>query len=178
MIYCHDIIDGIRFWAVLAVLVIFSALPARADLYSWTDANGVKHFSNEAPQNGQEAERRAEIKHSDDQYRQWDEQRQSRQDEALEESRSNDAPSQNKALPDRPGKVVMYGTPTCKYCAKARAFFQEHGIAYKEYDITNDKGARDRFNELHGTGVPLIFVGEKRVSGFREALLKQLLAIE
>jgi len=178
MTYCHDLIESIRFPAVLAVLVIFLALPARADLYSWTDADGVKHFSNEAPSSGQGAERRAEIQHSDDHYRQWDEKRQSRQDKALEKSRSDDAPSQSKDLPGRPGKVVMYATRTCKYCAKARAFFAKHGIAYKEYDISSDKRARDRFKELHGTGVPLIFVGEKRVPGFNEALLKQLLAIK
>ena len=169
---------NIHFYGILGALVLFLALPLRADMYSWIDADGVKHFSNEAPPNGQEAERRVEVQHSADQYRQQDEQRQARQDRMLEESRSDAESSQNKAEPVRPAKIVMYATPNCKYCAKARAFFAKHGIAYTEYDITSDMNARARFKELKGTGVPLIFVGEKRIPGYRESLLKQLLSIK
>jgi glutaredoxin len=172
------LVGSIHFCAVLAAMVLLLSLPVRADLYSWTDADGVKHFSNEAPPKGQAADRRVEVKHADDQYQQWKEQRQSRQDQLLEESRSGDAPSQDETAPVETGEVVMYSTPNCKYCARARAFFAKHGIAYKEYDITSDKEARARFKELNGTGVPLIFVGEKRIPGYREALLKQLLGIK
>jgi glutaredoxin len=168
----------IRLFAVLGALVIFLALPARADMYSWIDADGVKHFSNEAPPNGQDAQRRVEVQHSADHYRQQDQQRQSRQDRILEESRSDAESSQKKAIPGTPGKIVMYATPNCKYCAKARVFFAKHGIAYTEYDITSDENARARFKALKGTGVPLIFVGERRIPGYRESVLKQLLSIK
>ena len=46
------------------------------------------------------------------------------------------------------------------------------------YDITTDKQARKRFKKLNGSGVPLIFVGEKRVPGFNEGLLRGLLGIK
>ncbi len=174
----HYRVGCINFCAVLAAFVLLLSLPVRADLYSWTDADGVKHFSNEAPPKGQAADRHEEVKHSDVQYQQQEEQRKTRQGQMLEESRSGDAPSQDETAPVGAGAVVMYATPHCKYCALARAFFAKHGIAYKEYDISSDKKARARFKELNGTGVPLIFIGDKRIPGYREALLKQLLGIK
>ncbi len=177
MNFFSDLIGSIRFSALLAALAIFMALPVRADMYTWTDANGVKHFSNEAPSNGQKSDRRKEVKHSADQYEQWEQQRQSRQDQVLENSRSDVGQAPEKALPGRQAKVVMYATATCKYCARARAFFAKHGIAYTEYDISADQKARERFKGLNGTGVPLIFVGDKRIPGFNERLLRHLLAL-
>ena len=34
---------------VLALLAVLSVRPLYADIYSWTDRNGVKHFSNVPP---------------------------------------------------------------------------------------------------------------------------------
>lgn len=175
----------IRLSAMLVALVIFLALPVRADVYTWTDANGVKHYSNEAPPEGQKTTRHDEVKHSSDQYQSWDEQRQSRQDKVLEDSRSEDLQNRHKvgstprkASHGRPGKVVMYSTPTCGVCIRTKRFFAKHRIAYTDYDITTDKKARKRFMELGGTGVPLIIVGETRMLGFNERLLRRLLAIK
>ena len=46
------------------------------------------------------------------------------------------------------------------------------------YDITSDRRAHERFKELRGNGVPLIFVGKTRIPGFQEGLLKSLFGIE
>jgi glutaredoxin len=40
--------------------------------------------------------------------------------------------------------VVMYCTPWCPGCRRARAFFQEKGIQFVEVDITRDRGAAQR----------------------------------
>lgn len=175
--FTSHVIRGLRCCTVLAVLVAFTALPVCADLYTWTDANGVRHFSNEAPPVSQQAAKQSEVRHTDDQYRKWEEQRQSSQDKILEDTPSGDEQSPQKARIGRRGNVVMYATPTCKYCARARAFFAKHKVAYTEYDITADKKAHDRFEKLNGTGVPLIFVGEQRVPGYNEGLLRRLLGI-
>ncbi|PCJ44326.1 MAG: glutaredoxin family protein [Moraxellaceae bacterium] len=66
----------------------------------------------------------------------------------------------------RSDKVVMYSTSWCGYCKKARRYFKEKGIDYVEYDIERDKAANNRFKELGGTGVPVILVGKKKMSGF------------
>lgn len=40
--------------------------------------------------------------------------------------------------------VVMYCTPWCPACRRARAFFQENGIQFVEIDITRDRTAAQR----------------------------------
>jgi len=42
----------------LSFLLALSALPAQAEIYKWTDANGKLHYS-DRPQDGVDAERRA-----------------------------------------------------------------------------------------------------------------------
>lgn len=181
--FAQHVMARFRFCGALIILVAFLALPACADLYSWTDANGVKHFSNDPPPDGQEAVQSTEVNHSPDQYRKLEEQRQSRQDKVLEDSRSDDAESKPKISDGRratgkPRNIVMYTKPNCGYCARAKAFLSKNGIAYTDYDITTDKKAHERFRKLKGTGVPLIFVGDKRIQGFNEGLLRRLLAIK
>ena len=164
-------------------LVLLTVLPAWGDMYTWVDANGVKHFSNDPPPGVQDVVQQAEVKHSADQYHAWEEQRKSNQERILDESQSNVEPTKKAASSSRrsdkqQGDVVIYTTPKCGYCARAKAFFAKYNVAYTEYDITTDKQANARFKKLNGSGVPLIFVGEKRVPGFNEGMLRRLLGIE
>lgn len=68
----------------------------------------------------------------------------------------------------RPPTVVMFATDWCGYCARARAYFAENGIAYAEHDIDRSPAAQAQFKRLGGRGVPLILVGGERVDGFNE----------
>lgn len=172
-----------KWFPVFFMILLCSALPAGGDIFTWVDDNGVKHFSTEPPPEAKNVERREEIKHSSDQYNQWEEQRRSKQTKILEDDQSGGAESEKDSTAAQPmtkgkGPVVMYTTPTCGYCAKARAFFAKHHIAYTEYDITKDKKARARYAKLNGRGVPLIFVGDHRIDGFGEQTLRRLLNIK
>lgn len=172
-----------KIYLALSVIFLWLVLPASGDIYTWTDANGVIHFSNEPPPIQKGVERQPEIKHSAEQYDQWEQQRQSDQNKILEESRSREegrgkADSAAGRVTKRPGSVIMYTTPRCGYCARARAFFNKYGISYTDYDITADRRAHERFKELHGNGVPLIFVGKTRIPGYQEELLKNLFGIK
>jgi len=69
-------------------------------------------------------------------------------------------------LKEHKAKVVLYGTETCPYCAKARAYFKENGIAYADLDIGKPGQARDEFAKLGGNGVPLLLIGDRRIEGF------------
>lgn len=166
----------------LGVIFLLMVLPAAGDLYSWTDANGVKHFSNEPPPVDEGVEQQSEIKYSEEQYNSWREQRQTDQGEMLKGGRSaknaggKTAPADGRAGGE-PGRVVMYTRPKCKYCIQARAFFKKHAVSFTEYDITADPQALARYKELNGNGVPLIFIGDKRIPGFSERLLKMHLGI-
>jgi len=64
--------------------------------------------------------------------------------------------------------VVMYATAWCPYCAKARAYFKQTNTAYVEHDIEKSADAHAEFRRLGGRGVPLILVGNEKLSGFSE----------
>jgi glutaredoxin len=72
--------------------------------------------------------------------------------------------------------VVMYATAWCPYCAKARAYFAESGIAYVEYDVEKSATAQAQFKRLGGRAVPLIVVGHEKMNGFSEIGFEFLMA--
>ena len=63
-------------------------------------------------------------------------------------------------------RVVMYATSWCPYCQQARNYFRQQGISYTEYDIERDADAKRRYQEFGGRGIPVIFVGKRRMNGF------------
>ena len=78
------------------------------------------------------------------------------------------APAAAAALADYQQKpqVVMYATSWCPYCQQARNYFRQQGIPYVEHDIEKDAVARRAYKEFGGRGVPVIFVGKRRMNGF------------
>ena len=167
----------------IVILFLLMIQPVSGDIYTWTDQNGVKHFSNQPPQDATSLQQRREIKHSQAQYKQWDKSRYKDQKSILEKSRQKKSAAEKTTagtgrVTKNPGSVEMYTTPRCGYCIKARSFFSRHNISYTEYNIRADKGAHDRFKALNGRGVPLIFVGENRISGYNEPLLRKLFGIQ
>jgi glutaredoxin len=73
-------------------------------------------------------------------------------------------------------QVVMYATSWCPYCARARAYFAESGIAYVEHDVEKSATARAEFKRLGGRAVPLIVVGREKMDGFSEVGFEFLMA--
>jgi len=73
-------------------------------------------------------------------------------------------------------EVVMYATSWCPYCAQARAYFKQSGIAYVEHDVEKSARARADFRRLGGRAVPLIVVGREKMNGFSEVGFEFLMA--
>lgn len=76
----------------------------------------------------------------------------------------------------RSSKVVMYSTEWCGVCKKAKKYMQTNDIDFKEYDIEKNTNAKRKFKKLGGRGVPLILVGDQRMSGFSVRKLDSMLA--
>jgi glutaredoxin 3 len=57
-------------------------------------------------------------------------------------------------------KLELYVSPSCPYCAQAKAFYDAGGIAYVTHDAQNDRKARERmFGYTNGDPtVPAIVV--------------------
>lgn len=74
------------------------------------------------------------------------------------------------------GEVVMYATQSCGYCAKARSYFDKHGIAFEERDIEKSFTAHAEWKSLGGVGTPLIVIDGERFQGYDERRLDAALA--
>jgi glutaredoxin len=68
-------------------------------------------------------------------------------------------------------RVVMYATATCPYCAKARAYFTQHGIRWEERDIEASTGAEAEWKAKGGVGTPLILIDDAAINGFDQPKL-------
>lgn len=113
-------------------------------VYKWVDETGRAHFTDRKPED-QDAEK-FELKNI----------------------QTIKSVSYERSPIDTGKKVVIYTTSTCGYCKKAKAYFEEKGIQYKEMNIEEDGIAQRQYKKLGGKGVPVILVGDKRMNGFSE----------
>lgn len=74
--------------------------------------------------------------------------------------------------------VIVFTTPVCPYCHKAKDFFKENGISYKEKDVASDKKAMEEMINASGEmGVPQIWVGNSIIVGYDKEQLKKALKL-
>ena len=77
---------------------------------------------------------------------------------------------------DTERKVIIYSTPSCPHCKKAKQFLQERGVSYQEFDVAADTAARDEMVKKSGRmAVPVIDIDGTITVGFDEASLKKQL---
>ncbi len=74
-------------------------------------------------------------------------------------------------------KVVVYTTPTCPYCKRAKDYLTQKGIDYVEYNVALDRDkAQEMIQKSGQMGVPVIVIGDEVVVGFNQVLLDKLLS--
>jgi glutaredoxin-like YruB-family protein len=74
-------------------------------------------------------------------------------------------------------KVVIYSTPTCPYCKRAKEYLNQKGIPFTEYDVAADRDkAREMIEKSKQMGVPVILVDDEVIVGFNQAKLDSLLS--
>jgi glutaredoxin-like YruB-family protein len=75
-------------------------------------------------------------------------------------------------------KVVVYSTPTCPWCKRAKDYFKTNGISFKDYDVSKDKEKADEMVKKSGQmGVPVITIGSNVIVGFDKNRIDSLLGI-
>jgi glutaredoxin len=72
--------------------------------------------------------------------------------------------------------VILYATQWCGYCKKTRAFLDNKGIAYIEYDIEHSAIGRQQYASLNGNGVPLMIVKSEIIRGYSTKAIMNALA--
>jgi glutaredoxin 3 len=74
-------------------------------------------------------------------------------------------------------KVVVFSTPTCSWCRRAKRYFKERRVPFKEINIERDPdAARDIARKTGQTGVPVIKIGSKWIVGFDKERIDRELA--
>ena len=141
-----------RLWAVMGVVVCLSVSMVYGEIYKWVDENGKVHFGDEKPEQTQTEQVDVQVNSF----------------ESISVSNSDFLEARERKSEARERqRVVMYSTTWCGYCRKARSYFKQKGIPFREYDIENSSKGRRDYARLNGPGVPIIFVGKKRMQGFR-----------
>lgn len=157
---------GVRLkaWHLLLLsCLLLSSGYASAAIYQWTDAQGTVHFSDTPhPQAHSLSSQLMQQQNAQQKAHQKAEQEIKQE---VEQEVEQDSQQDNQQVAQHP-QVIMYSTSWCTYCKQARAYFRQHGISYTDYDVENDPAAAQRFQQLNGRGVPLIFVGNTRLDGW------------
>ncbi|CAH0992565.1 hypothetical protein SIN8267_02698 [Sinobacterium norvegicum] len=135
---------------LLAVILLLLWPMANAEIFKWVDAEGNTHFGDQPPDAAKTQTLEFNINtfqgvEIDQRY-----------------SHSGDTSADHQT-------VIMYSTSWCGYCKKARRYFRSNNINFKEYDIEKNASAAKTFKRLGGKGVPLIVVGDKKMSGFSQS---------
>jgi len=74
-------------------------------------------------------------------------------------------------------KVVVYSTPTCPYCKRAKDYLSRKGVTYTDINVAQDREKANEMIEKSGQmGVPVITIDNEVIVGFNQDLLDKMLA--
>jgi glutaredoxin 3 len=74
-------------------------------------------------------------------------------------------------------KVVIYSTPSCPICKRAKAYFKKKEIPFKEIDVAADQEEAHKMIHLSGQlSVPVITVGDEVMIGFNQVEFDKMMA--
>ena len=75
-------------------------------------------------------------------------------------------------------RVLVFTTPTCPWCQRAKSYLRSKSIPFKEVDVTRDhQAARDLVRRTGQMGVPVIEIDGRPVVGFDQRQVDRLLGL-
>lgn len=73
-------------------------------------------------------------------------------------------------------KIKIYTTPICFECERAKKFFKEKNLKYKEIDAFENKEQADEvFKKIKTKRIPIIEIGKEIFSGFDKKKIEEAL---
>lgn len=158
-----------------ALLIIsWIILPSQgvAEMYKWVDEKGTIHFQDYQPSNLKPSTKIEILTKEQLKFNNYVEgPKESTYKSPYSSSAINGEKKATKKIKyDRNQEIELYSTTWCGYCKKARSFFNERKIEFKEYDVEKDKNASKRHRKLNRRGgVPVAVINGKKIIGFSEA---------
>ncbi len=128
---------------------------SHAQIYKWKDADGKVHFGDKKPINKKSENIQLKIN-------------------TYKSVTINPAIFKSTKKTNSNKNVSMYSAAWCGICKKDKKYFNQNNISFTEYDIDKDKAAKKRYKAMGATGVPVIFVGDKRMNGFSAVSFEQI----
>jgi len=81
-----------------------------------------------------------------------------------------------KDRPKKKQRVIVFSTPTCTYCNRAKHYFRQQGVRFRDVDVSKDPAAaRDMVRRSGQQGVPVIDINGKIIVGFNKPEIDKLL---
>lgn len=120
-----------------------------AKIYSWVDDSGQRHYGDEKPKSQDSKEVKVQPNLSG--YQMTDPNHPGYQ----QEQKNHDT-------------LVMYSTAWCGYCKKARAFFTQEDIPFRERNIEKSRKANADYKKLGGKNIPFFSYKGQTHRGFSE----------
>jgi glutaredoxin 3 len=72
--------------------------------------------------------------------------------------------------------VVLYTTPSCAYCRKAKDYLRERKVHFTEYDVAKNTAKADEMVRKSGQmGVPVLDVNGRIIIGFNQPEIERAL---
>ena len=75
--------------------------------------------------------------------------------------------------------VVIYSTPTCPFCVRAKQYLKDNKIQFEDIDVSeNHEKAQEMIKKSGQMGVPVLEIGEEIIIGFDKDKIKEALDIK
>lgn len=134
----------------LMVLLLGLAVPASAELYRWTDADGRVHYSDQPPP--------ASIK-------------------KLQRLRSQGPNRAADPAPSRP-TVLLYTADCGATCDQAADYLRKRGVPFSLKNIQRDAELAEELKKRTGTQeIPILFVGDAMQRGYSPTVWDKMLEV-
>ncbi len=80
--------------------------------------------------------------------------------------------------PARQHRVIVFSTPTCPWCTRAKNYLRSQNMPFRDVDVSKDPAAaRDLVRRTGQMGVPVVEIDGKPIVGFDQAEIDALLGL-
>ncbi|MCI5049941.1 MAG: glutaredoxin 3 [Rickettsiales bacterium] len=64
-------------------------------------------------------------------------------------------------------EILIYSTPVCPYCVRAKQLLSDKSVAFTEIDVSDPQERMKLLEKANGQRtVPQIFIGDKHIGGY------------
>ncbi|MDD5633770.1 MAG: glutaredoxin domain-containing protein [Candidatus Omnitrophica bacterium] len=75
-------------------------------------------------------------------------------------------------------KVVIYSTPTCPFCQRAKKFLKDKGIEFQDVDVSeNEERIEEMIKKSGQMGVPVLDIEGEIIVGFDVERIEKILGL-